>query len=548
MAAGDGYDPGESARRGVTPVTEPARGSVCLSEATKASSGAVGEATERSDARPSRGRSEGAGGADLEKYDAHTVQQGSERDGVEVEKLAQRWASRRDRARVRQFLWKQSSLKRVRACGHVVRRAAGVGVAVDVNAPVGRVAGYRGLVSCGSGTVCPRCALAIGSRRAEELRGALRSWEAQGGRAVFLTLTVSHSLGSRLSDTWSHLIDTWRKLQRRKAWGEVGATGFVRALEVTYSHVTGWHPHLHVVLFLESPEAERNALTWLHRVVGDWIDLNQKAGYRAVRDAQDYRSVDFETRDPGDLGAYLTKQGRKWSVAEEATMWAAKKGRGGSSSPMQLLSAAVKQVEETGDTELLSLWWEWEKASHGRRMFVWSLGLKDLLGVDEMEDEKIAEEVDDGAEDAEDLDLDQGTEEIGGILAEDYMRASSRSYRVLMRLLEAVEGAEPGPAVVEAFEEAARTWKIPVMTGEAWESHVLSMFKVNMRSNLRNRGQAPIPGHLNDHCEAGDRVEEDGFDALEILPMVNRIAAEYRARQNDANGEKECFPDVVPLE
>lgn len=530
MAAGDGFDLGESARRPKSPVTGSARGSVCSSEAPETRSEAVGEATERSDARPSRRRSEGAEGAELDMY-ANNVQQGSEHGRVDPEKLAQRWASRRDRARVRQFLREWSSLKRVRACGHVVRRSEGVGVAVDVHAPVGRVAGYRGLVSCGSGTVCPRCALAVGSRRAEELRGALRSWEAQGGRAVFLTLTVGHSLESRLSATWEHLIAMWRKLQRRKAWQEIGAVGFVRATEVTRSAVTGWHPHLHVVLFLDSPEAERDALTWLHRVVGDWVDLNEKAGYRAVRDAQDYRSVDFDSLGSGDLGAYLTKQGRTWSVAEEATMWAAKRGRGESSTPMQLLAAVVQEVEKTGDTELLDLWWEWEKASQGRQMFVWSNGLRGLFDLETQSDEEIADEVDDGAEDAEDLDLDQGTEEIGGILAEDYMRASSKSYRVLMRLLEAVEGAEPGPAVVEALEDAARTWNIPVMTGEKWKKHLLAMFKVNMRSNLRYRQQAPIPGQLNAHSQTRERESENDTSASDILRMVNRLAVESRARE-----------------
>jgi hypothetical protein len=63
------------------------------------------------------------------------------------------------------------------------------------------------------------------------------------------------------------------------------------------------------------------------------------------------------------------------------------KSKGGRT-PFQILSDLVAG----GEVEDLELWEEYESASKGRRALVWSPGLRDLMGLDEVTDEQIADE------------------------------------------------------------------------------------------------------------------------------------------------------------
>ncbi len=118
-----------------------------------------------------------------------------------------------------------------------------------------RVAGYRGLASCGSVWACPRCSAIINQHRATELRGALSSWGEQGGTAALLTLTIRHHPGQRLRDLWDGVVGSWSRLTAGRPWKEfkarTGVAGAVRVVDVTHG-ASGWHVHLHVLLLLES--------------------------------------------------------------------------------------------------------------------------------------------------------------------------------------------------------------------------------------------------------------------------------------------------------
>lgn len=67
----------------------------------------------------------------------------------------------------------------------------------------------------------------------------------------------------------------------------------------------------------------------------------------------------------------------------------AKLARGGGRTPFQILSDAL----DNGEAADVYGWWEWEKASQGRRQIAWSKGLREWANMGrEQTDEEIAEE------------------------------------------------------------------------------------------------------------------------------------------------------------
>ena len=71
-------------------------------------------------------------------------------------------------------------------------------------------------------------------------------------RFLFLTLTVPNVKLEELSNEISHILQSWRRLINRAEVKEA-VKGYYRTLEITYNHERkDYHPHLHVVLVVNS--------------------------------------------------------------------------------------------------------------------------------------------------------------------------------------------------------------------------------------------------------------------------------------------------------
>jgi hypothetical protein len=119
-----------------------------------------------------------------------------------------------------------------------------------------------------------------------------------------------------------------------------------------------------------------------------WRAALDRKGFDASEDhGWDLRRVQL---GDGDLADYFTK------IAHEVTGSHRKEGhRAGGRTPMQLLADAVDTYEESA----MARWWEWEKASEGRRQLTWSTGRRDLrklagLGVEATDEDVAAEDLD----------------------------------------------------------------------------------------------------------------------------------------------------------
>jgi hypothetical protein len=285
--------------------------------------------------------------------------------------------------------------------------SAGVALVMSDGPPGERIAGWRGVVSCGSVWACPRCSAVIGEHRAEELREGLEEWRRQGGAVVLLTLTMQHTRKDALDDLWDGAAGSWRRLVGGKPWlnfkEAVGAVGTLRVIEVTHG-AAGWHVHLHVLVFLDPRksvrwhgvggeaqfEAHFAALASRGPIVRAWQRIVGRAGFFAAAQAQDMRPVSLDEAG-NSLNRYFVKSG--WDAADEVARGASKKGRRGNRTPMGILH----DFTTGGLIDDVELWNEWEQASHGRRQMTWSRGLRCVLGLVVVDDAEAAAEVADGA-------------------------------------------------------------------------------------------------------------------------------------------------------
>jgi hypothetical protein len=283
-----------------------------------------------------------------------------------------------------------TGLDRVRACGRFLHGGAEY-VTVRVNAS--GVAGFTGLQTCGSVWACPVCSAAIRQGRSLEVEHAATEHARAGGRLVFVTFTLPHTVRDTLTDLLSELNGAWKRVQQSRGFrGRRAALGIasVRSLEVTYGR-NGWHPHLHLLLFID--EGSDDALADLAGYLdAAWADAVERGGRK--------RPNEHGTRvQPVTLGAaatlakYLTKvqdaHGDAWSVGAEMARGDLKSGRRHDSlTPFDLAEHAA-----AGDRRGLALWREYEEATRGRRCLTWTVGLRERYGLpDEVEDLALSED------------------------------------------------------------------------------------------------------------------------------------------------------------
>jgi Replication protein len=313
---------------------------------------------------------------------------------------SQAGSRRRDRRyALRSLLWEFSQVKRCKGCGRWM-----TGSLVGVRYSAGNGAGFSGLQTCGSIWICPVCSSKILARRSVETGVLLLGWESQGGRMAMGTLTMRHNKGHSLRQEWDALGKAWASVIGSQVWRKwkqrVGSPGLVKVVEVTYGK-NGWHVHLHFVLLVGASctEADVDELTgWL---IPKWQRSLAKVGMPGALDVGQELHFVEGVEAASQLGEYFAKQtayGTAESLGRELfSSWTKGSLTWHSTVPVWRL---IEEFASTGDLELLGLWHEFERVSHGRKQMAWSQGLRELMALGpEKSDEEIA------AEEAGDRDL-----------------------------------------------------------------------------------------------------------------------------------------------
>ncbi|GAI24506.1 unnamed protein product, partial [marine sediment metagenome] len=145
---------------------------------------------------------------------------------------------------------------------------------------------------------------------------------------------MPHDYGDWLKLMLGLVSKSWSKCIAGRAWKEIknefGIEGFVRALEITEGP-NGWHPHMHILLFVRRPltEAERAALEDV--LYKRWSDAIVAGG--GSRPSREHGVVLSPGEDAGDYVAKITKQG----LAEEVGRSDTKRALPGHRSILQLM-------------------------------------------------------------------------------------------------------------------------------------------------------------------------------------------------------------------
>lgn len=241
-------------------------------------------------------------------------------------------------------------------------------------------ASYAGLQTCGSVWLCPCCSEKISRTRAKELNHALMRAREMGFIPLMVTLTARHDRHDLLAAQLHGMKKAKQRMRRHRAWANMKASGAlvgtITATEVTWSTRAGWHTHFHEIWFLTGT-AEAAVLEMIQRFRDVWITSLEAEGLDGIPERA------FQAQGASAAGDYVGK----WGAAEELALKDRKKGNRGGRTPTQLLHDATLE----SDTQAAAVWQEYAREFRGKRQLVWSNGLKDLFGIEEVADGEAAE-------------------------------------------------------------------------------------------------------------------------------------------------------------
>lgn len=256
---------------------------------------------------------------------------------------------------------------------------------------------YSGVRTCARLWTCAHCAAKISERRRVELVAALAAAKALGLHVKLLTLTIPHGIGDDVKEIVRKLLAAWKRTTQGKRGQELrellGLKGTIRAFEVTYG-ANGFHPHLHVLLFLDKPWSNAS----VHAAFSPlWQNACRLAGLPIPSDAHGCR-VD----DGSKAAAYASK----WGLESEMTKGHVKRGKQGGMTPFDFLRAVL--ADDPDAAKYRGLFRAYADAFQGQRQLYWSNGLRKLLELGkEATDEELTAEQTEKATMLADLSVDQ---------------------------------------------------------------------------------------------------------------------------------------------
>jgi hypothetical protein len=303
-----------------------------------------------------------------------------------------------------EFLRNSSSLSRQRRCA---TRPLGPTVALLVG-PAS--ASFGQVRMCGSRT-CPVCApnLYAGNRR--EIEQSVEAWRAYGGDILFGTFTIRHTRDQTFADLRAAVGECWSAVTSGKGWvgdrRRHGVAHWVRVFEEKWNERTGWHLHIHYLMFVE-PGFSAMVPDLLKSMFRRWSGRALKLGLVVpLLRGQDLKALKGDEAQTL-IADYLTKQGQEGGGHSDAVKRRLEANLAGvvqrsaaravalKSSSKIALELTLRDGKFSSDSltpgELLTLamieggswlvvWKEYELGMLGRQVIGWSNGLRAFAGI-----------------------------------------------------------------------------------------------------------------------------------------------------------------------
>jgi hypothetical protein len=198
-----------------------------------------------------------------------------------------------------------------------------------------------------------------------------------------VTITLPHHKGQTLQELVDVLNDSWRYMKSGGSWAggkrrrdgtqrvgwkdRIGYVGAISGTEATYGDTHGWHPHKHVLFFLEKPIQ--------HEVLHDLLRFFRERWEKRVAERHGLPAPSWEHGVNIVRGENAARYVAKMGLGREVCGVHQKDGRKGNRTPFSLLGGWA----DGEDQEARKRWEEWIDVMHGKTQLFWSQGLRDRL-------------------------------------------------------------------------------------------------------------------------------------------------------------------------
>ncbi|MBZ4040974.1 protein rep [Flavobacterium hibisci] len=209
---------------------------------------------------------------------------------------------------------KEKRKPRIQYCGYAVNANLNQPVKLAKNDKGGLF--FNGVANCGGYWRCPVCALKISENKKELLSALIGAHQSKGFSIGFLTLTVRHSKFDTLKKSLNKLTDNYRTFRKGRFFAKTdnGIIGQVKTLEITYSDVNGWHPHLHILFFYNNSNV-KEIEKFQKLFISKWADYKDN---NATIKAQNQKIL------TSDISDYIAK----YDICSEMTKGQIKSSKG----------------------------------------------------------------------------------------------------------------------------------------------------------------------------------------------------------------------------
>lgn len=236
----------------------------------------------------------------------------------------------------------------------------------------------KNLQVCNSVWACAVCGSKISERRRLEFVEVLEKFlkESEQNSNVMVTLTLAHSRNDSLQDVQSGLMAALGKFKGSRVWSRIkddyGWVGDTRAQECTWGARNGFHPHVHILGFLDNTFGKQRFEAFEGECKAHWLNVLEKCSMSGSWEyALHVRGTDSAAGD------YIHKA---WGIEREMTKGVVKLGRGDNRSVAQLLLDYSDRENVAGCTWQQSgaIWREYALTYKGKRQNEWGRGINNM--------------------------------------------------------------------------------------------------------------------------------------------------------------------------